>query len=339
MAHLLEQDATGTQTAFVTARQDAWHQLGIKLESTFDAEEAMAYARLGGWNVRKEPLYTHVISDDGVTQLEVPGKYATVRTSPFTGMPEPLGVVGEQYTPIQNEEHADLLNLLVDESGAHFETAGSLRDGRNVFITMKMPDTLQIGGIDPVDTYLAAFNAHDGSSAFHFVVTPVRVVCANTQAAAIRAAKAQFSVRHTRGSSNALAEARQALGITLKHVEAFQTEAERMIAQELTIREFEAIVRDVFPGERDENQSKQSQTRDEQLMALFTGSDTNKDIRGTRWAGYQAFTEYVDHFSVVRGDEINKQNRRAERAILSTDANRVKTRAFDLFSRDMVLAA
>ena len=27
----------------------------------------------------------------------------------------------------QNEQHCELLNLLVDEAGAHFETAGSLR--------------------------------------------------------------------------------------------------------------------------------------------------------------------------------------------------------------------
>jgi hypothetical protein len=48
-----------------------------------------------------------------------------------------LGVVGRGYTPIQNEEHADLL----DESGAHFETAGSIKGGRHVLLTMKLPDT------------------------------------------------------------------------------------------------------------------------------------------------------------------------------------------------------
>lgn len=41
------------------------------------------------------------------------------------GIPDVLGVVGKGYRPIQNAEHADLLSTLVDESGAHFETAGS----------------------------------------------------------------------------------------------------------------------------------------------------------------------------------------------------------------------
>jgi len=29
--------------------------------------------------------------------------------------------------PIQNEEHTELLNQLLDQSGTHFKTAGSLR--------------------------------------------------------------------------------------------------------------------------------------------------------------------------------------------------------------------
>ena len=36
----------------------------------------------------------------------------------MTGRPDVLGVVGRGYTPIQNEEHADLLDALVDESGS-----------------------------------------------------------------------------------------------------------------------------------------------------------------------------------------------------------------------------
>jgi hypothetical protein len=69
--------------------------------------------------VRKEPLQTApIISADGVTTLEVPDQFATVRTNPVTGRPDVLGVVGRGYTPIQNEEHATLLDALVAESGS-----------------------------------------------------------------------------------------------------------------------------------------------------------------------------------------------------------------------------
>jgi len=86
----------------------------------------MTLGHLGGWNVRKLPLTTAEVTEEGVTGIDVPG-FATVRTNPFTGQPEALGVVGGGYLPLQNEDHAEFLNLLADQSGAVFDTAGSLR--------------------------------------------------------------------------------------------------------------------------------------------------------------------------------------------------------------------
>ena len=142
------------------------------------------------------PLSASEISADGVTSVEVPG-YATVRTNPFTGAPEALGVVGAGYRPLQNEEHCDFLNHLADASGAIFDTAGSLRGGRQVFVTMCLPETVLVGGVDELDLNIAALNSHDGNSAFRVLLTPVRVVCANTQAAALRNHVASVSIRHT----------------------------------------------------------------------------------------------------------------------------------------------
>ena len=35
-----------------------------------------------------------------------------------------------------------MLDTITDESGAHFETAGALFGGRQVFVTMKLPKTM-----------------------------------------------------------------------------------------------------------------------------------------------------------------------------------------------------
>ena len=59
-----------------------------------------------------------------------------------------VGIVGTDYTVVQNEQCAEMLDRLVDEvGGAHFETAGSLRRGKSVFVTMKLPDAMEIAGI------------------------------------------------------------------------------------------------------------------------------------------------------------------------------------------------
>lgn len=115
MAHQLETWQDGT-ASFVSARKHAWHQLGTVLPAEFDAAQAMSYAKLGGWNVRTVPLQTAPsIDEQGVTSpLPVPDQFATVRTDPVRGGTDVLGVVGKSYTVIQNEEHAGLLNTLVD---------------------------------------------------------------------------------------------------------------------------------------------------------------------------------------------------------------------------------
>ena len=288
MAHELETWSDGT-ASFVSAREHAWHRLGTVLPSEFGAAQAMSHAKLGGWNVRTTALQTApVLSDDGVFgAMPVPDQFATVRTNPVSGSLDVLGVVGRGYTVIQNEEHADLLNRLVDESGgAYFETAGSLRGGRSVFLSMKLPRTMNVGGIDPVDLYLIALNSHDGTSAFRLLVSPVRVVCANTQALALRRAQSSFSIRHTSGAKGNIAQAREALGLTFKYADVFEREAEQMIQASLTDAQFEQIIGKLWTTE---SESKRSATitanRADVLTGLFADAPTNANIRGTRWAG------------------------------------------------------
>ncbi|WP_201260918.1 DUF932 domain-containing protein [Embleya scabrispora] len=332
--HGIEIDKATGCAAFVTARQDAWHRLGTVTTDTFTAEDAMRLAHLGNWNVHTVPVDCAVLGDDGVTRLRVPDRYATVRTHPFTGRPDVLGIVGNDYHPVQNEAHADLLNTLVDEAGAHFETAGSLHDGRQVFVTMRLPRTLRLGGGDDVDLFIAALNSHDGSSAFRLIVTPTRIVCANTQAAALRNAHSTFAIRHTSGARGHIAEARQALGLTWAWVDAFEAEAQRMIETELRRAEFDSIVADLFPEPtvRTPRRLRHHAGVVGALGALLT-APTMAGIEGTRWAGYQAVTEYLDHHAAVSGGKTRGEDfaadARAVRTVTSPTVNKIKSRAFE----------
>ena len=333
MSHMLENlGSTKGSASFVSARQHAWHKLGTVLPGTFTAAEAMDYAHLGGWNVRKEPLTTApILSADGVDVIEVPDFFATVRTNPVTGRPNVLGVVGSSYTPVQNEAHADVLNAVVDQSGADFETAGSLRGGRQVFMSMKLPDTMLIGGVDPIDLYLIALNSHDGSSAFRLLVSPVRVVCANTQAAALRNARSSFSIRHTAGATGRIAQARQALDLTFAYAQAFQAEADRMIEQTITDEQFAAVIGQVWPTEATSKRTHAADDRLRELRKLRRASLTiSETIRPTRWGAYQAITEYVDFVSPMRSRSAG-QDQRAERAVTGTGPV-AKAKAFELIA-------
>lgn len=327
MAHEIEQFEDGS-AAFVSAREDAWHKLGTVTEGAMTAEEALDMAKLSGWDVRKLPLTASSITTEGVASVEVPGWYATARTNPVTGRTDVLGVVGGQYVPVQNEANAAILNQVSHEAGAHFETAGSLYGGRQVFVTMKLPDTMTIGGRDAVDTYIAALNSHDGSTAFRLVVTPVRIVCANTQAVAERRALSSWSIRHTESAEGRIEEARRALGLALKYQEEFEAEAERLIAAEMSYPEFRAFTEKLWkpPAESaPERAVANYNQRTGMLSHLFNTAETQENIRGTRWAALQAVTEYADHYAPARTAES-----RATRTITSGEIAGLKAKAASL---------
>ncbi|WP_304452924.1 DUF932 domain-containing protein [Nocardiopsis sp. YSL2] len=330
MAHELERFSDGT-ASFVSAQQDAWHRLGTVLPDTFDATTALRTARLDRWNVHTSPLH---ITESGAT-LSVPDAYATVRTHPETGLPDVLGVVKGRYLPIQNEELTEVLDFITDESGAHFETAGSLRAGREVFVTMRLPETMTIAGTDKLDLYLAALNSHDGSAAMRLLVSPVRVVCANTQAAALADARSVYAIRHTSGARGRIAAAREALGMSFTYLEEFQTEAERMLDQQLTDGRFMDIVgRELWPEPQEPTERKINNRA--RILAdvneLFVEADTQESIRGTAWAGYQSVVEYLDHYAPVKGKHGDAADAaRAERILVQPAITALKTKAFDAF--------
>lgn len=314
MAHNL--DITNGQASFVSARQDAWHSLGTVLPETFTAGEAMTHGRLGNWNVRKEEIFTIVNGQ----QLVVPDRYAVVRDNPVVqGLADVLGDVGKVYHVIQNEELAGLLDALVDESGAHFETAGAIDGGRRVFITMKMPGHLKVGGVDPVGQYLAAMTSHDGSMQTTLMVTPVRIVCQNTMNLAFSGASNMFKVRHTVGAQKLmLQQAREAMEFTYKYLEGFQSEAEQLINTTMTQMQFERIITDAFGVSEDAPLATQTraQNKIDEMARLFSDSHTHEGVRDTAWAGLNALTEWNDHFSPVRGDAGSAVETRSKKALL-----------------------
>lgn len=320
MAHNL--DINNGTASFVSARQDAWHQLGITLPDNFTAEEAMQHGQLGGWNLRKTPLTT-MIEETG-EMIDVPGRFAVVRDNPvIEDRQDVLGVVGNRYEILQNEELTGLLEALVDESGAIYETAGAIKGGRWVFVTMKLPGHIKVGGVDPIDQYIAAVTTHDGSLPTTIMTTPIRIVCQNTLNLAFNGRKNSMKVRHTRGATRMLVQqAREALDFSFNYLEGFQEEAEKLINTELSQMEFEKMMDKEFMPSDDAPEAvhTRAQNRVDDLISLFADFGTQEGIRNTAWAGLNAMTEYYDHHWNVRpGEDTTVAEGRAKKALFDPE--------------------
>lgn len=320
MAHELEQFSDGT-TAFFSARQDAWHKLGTVTTDCLTAAEVMQVAYLGGWDVRKEALRT---VESGAP---VPNRYATTRIHPKTAGREVLGTVGAAYQVVQNEQACELLDMIVDETGAHYETAGSLRGGREVFVTMRLPDTMRIADVDEVNLYLAMCTSHDASRLGRVLVSPTRVVCANTLRAAFADNVGEYTFRHSGDILGKLQDVRDALGLVPAYLDQFQEAAEKMIDQQLEWDQLQAISEQLWPLGDDDGETAylKRMARERDLKQLFEEAPTQENIRGTALAGYNAIVEWLDHFQPARGD-----NHRAHKVLTDGAVNGVKEKAFAL---------
>lgn len=326
MPHMIEQFHDGT-AAFFSNRETPWHRLGTVTDGAQTAEDAMRLAQLD-WDVEKHPMQTVITDETGVTVVDVPGRYATVRQHPKTHEYEVLGAVGEDYTVVQNMENCEFLDALVDESGAHFETAGSLKGGKQTFVTMKLPNTMRVGGEDPVDLYLCASNSHDGSRAFRVDVTPIRVVCNNTLSLSMARAKRSISLRHTSGVTNKIQQARETLDLTFQYTDELQAELDSLYAKPLSEYELSEVIDNLWVPAKDDDgkESHRTSERRNGIVRLFTDAPTQEVGRGTAWGGLNAITEYLDW-----GAWAKSADKLAERVALGT-SDHVKARALQLLS-------
>lgn len=320
---------TDTVEVVEEAREDAWNRLGSRLgQPNLSALEALQATDLAAWNLRKREMYT---TENG-RQIPIPGRAAVLRDDPTaSGVVDVLGDVGANYEIVNNEEYCALLDTIVGESGAVFETAGSWEGGRKVFITMKLPDPVLVGGVDRVDPYLAVVGSHDGSMSLNIMATPVRVDCQNVLNLAFRRRSHLWRIRHTSGARKIIEdEALRSLHLAGAYLKDFRVEAERLINTTVTQQRFEALIHEEFgpPFDAPRPTISRTETKLAQMAELFSDAWTQEGIRDTAWAGLNALTEWFDHFSPTRGDD--RDTARAVKAIMDPS---FKNRALNLMLR------
>ena len=131
--------SANVETMFYT-REKPWHGLGTRVENALDSKEALVAAGLD-WKVIQKPIMT----DDG---NRIPGFKVNVRDTDQ----QILGVVTDRYKVVQNEDAFAFTDQLLGE-GVSYETAGSLQNGRRIWMLAKLPQRYIISG-DEIEPYL-----------------------------------------------------------------------------------------------------------------------------------------------------------------------------------------
>jgi len=303
MAHELE--TQNGVASFASLREPAWHGLGTVFTEEKTTSEMLVAANLNNWNVRLEdmPIPSHLSSDKEYQYV--------VRTNPTDKtQTDILGVVGERYHVLQNEDLFSFGDNILD-GGGRWETAGSLKGGRQVFgsLALERETVLDPNGVaDVVKTYLLINTSHDGSIAIQASITPVRVVCANTLNVALNRTKKKdgvkqsFKIRHTQTANGKVAIARQTLGLANAYMDEFDKMAHAMIAKEISAKDFNDIILAAYPKPDKDTKGavKKWENKVDMINDIYTG-EYNGMISGNAWGAFNALTERLDWYRSARG--------------------------------------
>lgn len=220
-----------------------------------------------------------------------------------------MGIVGERYRIVQNTDAFAFTDALLGE-GVRYETAGSLKDGKIIWLLAKMPESIEILG-DKVDPYMVFTNTHDGSGAVRVCMTPVRVVCNNTLNAALGRAKRVWSARHTGSITNKLDDAMETLQFANNYLEATKETFEELYKVKLNEFSLYKTIDNIVPiseSMTDRQKTNQKIIRDDILLRYKEAPDLKVlDHTGARLV--QAVADTASHMEPLRQTANFKENR------------------------------
>jgi phage/plasmid-like protein (TIGR03299 family) len=257
-----------------------WHGLGTPLtdEDIYDWQRACSKAGLD-WEAELVPLVTA----DTHTQVA----QRAVRRKSDSRI---LGAVGPRYTILQNRAAFQWFQPFLNAKEAALHTAGSLCQGRRVWVLAKLHrDPLIIAPGDEVEKFILLSHSHDGSLAVRVGFTPVRVVCANTLAMAHGSAASQLiRCKHTRDIHHNLDNIRATMNLANQEFEATAEQYRLLARRSINQADLHKYVKQVL---------QVGESVVDQVIALCESGKGNNllAVRGTYWSAYNGVTEWLSY--------------------------------------------
>lgn len=261
-------------------RNVPWHGLGVSIDHAMSSEEAL---ELGGLNWEVKPYPVEVNGNS------IPGYQANVRETDKSV----LGIVTDRYQIVQNKQAFDFVDNLLGE-GCTFETAGSLENGKRVFLLAHLPEELILD--DKVVPYLVFTNGFNGKYCVKTCCTPIRVVCNNTLNFALRNASRVWSTRHTGKLEDKLEDARNTLRLAKTYMEELNNTADILANTKVTQDEVVSILDEMYPVKEEDSDRKKKNIAETKngIMMCMLSPDILK-FKDTAWGVMQGISDYATH--------------------------------------------
>ena len=286
-----------------------WHGLGVEVAPDLTPVEMMKAADLD-WKVSKRPSYTinepeYRAGMNASNMIAVDGSYHLMRDTDNYH----LSVCGDDYVPIQNEKVFEFFKKFTDAGHMTMDTAGSLKNGREIWGLAKIAQDFKLPGGDEVKGYLLINQPHIAGKAMTIKFTPIRVVCNNTLTIALDQGGAAFRMPHIRDfSADVQQAAEEALGLSKARQDEFQEKAEFLSSKQFTGETVMNYVAEVYQPQLLIDKAKAHADEDFIIQDKFSKmagmafnaidlspGATMKSAKGTWWGALNGITFVEDH--------------------------------------------
>ncbi|MEY8392913.1 DUF932 domain-containing protein [Lachnospiraceae bacterium 45-W7] len=269
-------------------REAPWHGLGTKVMEAPTSADALKTAGLD-WDVAQEKIYT------GNGQ-EVEDYYANIRSSDR----RVLGVVSGRYRIVQNREAFAFTDELLGK-GVRYETAGSLREGRKVWILARLPKQYRLVE-DKVMPYLVFSNSHDGSGSIKVAMTPVRVVCQNTLNFALNNASRIWCANHTGDMGAKMEDARMTLFMAENYMNELSKAAKKLDRKKVSDAAVEEYIKLLLPIATDATETTERNVRKlrEDLRKRYYHAPDLVEVGKNGYRFMNAVSDFATHAKPLR---------------------------------------
>lgn len=279
--------SSNVESMFYT-REKPWHGLGVRVEEAPTSADALRLAGLD-WEVAQEPIFTE--GGDAIAGYKVNARDSDRKV---------LGVVSDRYRIIQNREAFSFTDTLLG-SGVRYETAGSLQEGKRVWLLARLPREYIIAG-ERISPYLVFSNSHDGSGAVRVALTPIRVVCNNTLNLALDTARRSWSMIHTGNISGKMQEAKDTLFMAETYMDSLGEAFERLRRQKVTDSQLKEYVEQLLPLEKDATPMQEKNTmklREDMLRRYYDAPDL-RGVGNNAYRFVNAVSDFATHAKPLR---------------------------------------
>lgn len=237
-----------------------------------------------------------------------------------------LASVGSRYTVNQNTVGLSAFDRMVDAGLLEgYSNAGTFGGGKLAWIQAQIK-TFAVGG-DEMRAYLTLTISHGSVMRDRWNPTATRIVCKNTFVMARDAANGGLTMGHTTSGNLKFEAAVERIHAAMGMLERFRHAGENMASQQFSKANMVEFSEHLFPAEG--KPSTRLEGIRQNVVDLYDNGTGIYDIRGTRWAAFNAVTEYADHARTTRRTGGNSvEDSRLASAWFGSGAD-LKQRAYD----------